>query len=715
MEVVKTFTASELFQAFQYCTVQLFWMPNFTNDIQLRFLEFHRNSSQAFPVIQTQNKEYKHKVKGTNTYNKFTYQTNLHFKSHIYYKTLNGSKYSSFCTLQLPAVKSDRPKDIESYFSLAQTFRKLRRFQKSLYLVDYILFLISIGNRNALDVSLNVFEFRESSKVILFSPRKNILFVPCPPSQDECWVKNQLRWIIVKQIHPALPKGYVWKDLERKTQNHVKSYNNQYIFLKQCSKTKKKLKKIQDLISSPNIDCLKTIIIMSINCTSVSCISAIQQRYNYGVSTSLGKTGFTNIHTPRYFAFGGQFHGYKYSVFVNERNNKEISVDFNAFQLLSPFGTSGWIMLSFSFLYLWLTLKITGFDNTPLYWLYAILLEQEDHKRKYVNFHNWKLVTLWLLACHLIRCQYTSSMYTYMTKGCDPLGIPNSFNELIFNNSMPILSNDESIGIFRKMGMSIQKNLGYLDKLFESSSRKIWWYFDSWANLLRLAYSGNYHQERFLCDIGQIRVVNKTSMRAFENQLRTSTNNFVMNCTTLHRFALFFKSNLEISNHWQTTSTYTKLILMLFGEYLVFENNDDVVFSELYVWYSYEMDCLGNIFSKKVGSLVESGIYTYYYRYDEIANQIYVLQTFDSVTRLNRNWTFSLVHQLISTHTPSVWQTSASKRLREFLTYSLETDEFAMAGTMNDFRYVWILYSIAISIIGLQFIREVTLRNRFIR
>lgn len=180
-------------------------------------------------------------------------------------------------------------------------------------------------------------------------------------------------------------------------------------------------------------NCLKQTIADSINCSSKSCEKIRDNSHEFE------STGIDFGQNRQYNSFGGQLHGFRYSIFVIKQSIKDSSADLNALKLLAPFGTLGsWIKL-FTIICLRLALKITVIQNNLYCWLFGVMLEQEDDKRKWANLYNWFLIFVWLYACHLIRSQYTSSLYTHMTKESDPTGIPTSFKELVYNSSIKLI------------------------------------------------------------------------------------------------------------------------------------------------------------------------------------------------------------------------------------------------------------------------------------
>ncbi len=120
-------------------------------------------------------------------------------------------------------------------------------------------------------------------------------------------------------------------------------------------------------------------------------------------------------------------------------------------------------------------------------------------EKKTFNIHTWHLVSLRLLSCHLIRSQYTSSLYTYTTKESEPTNVPNHFKELIFNSSMTLLVNDVvSHYIFAESRTNrLLLNNTRLLEIYIATYRKSFGYYKSWSKILALAYSGIENLNRY--------------------------------------------------------------------------------------------------------------------------------------------------------------------------------------------------------------------------
>ncbi len=138
--------------------------------------------------------------------------------------------------------------------------------------------------------------------------------------------------------------------------------------------------------------------------------------------------------------------------------------------------------------------------------------------------------------------------------------------------------------------------------------------------------------------------------------------------------------------------------MVLLGEYLLIENNDGAFSNELELWHTQHSSIFSDVFARKVGPIVESGIYAYNCHYEELVSQLNVLKDFVAISRFNYSWSlFSLVNQMTSKYTPLALYSSGSYRVSQSL---ISTNEgWVSAGTMHDFRYVWIFYGILVMVL----------------
>ncbi len=192
---------------------------------------------------------------------------------------------------------------------------------------------------------------------------------------------------------------------------------------------------------------------------------------------------------------------------------------------------------------------------------------------------------------------------------------------------------------------------------------------------------------------------------------------FKRTCTKWTRFGWIYNTNpRSITVGSQSDWVYSKLVMLLFGKYLLIENNDPVIFSEIYIWQSNSKNCFTEIFNLRLGSIVESGIYGYQNHHLEIFTQRKILAEFLSASRFNYSWNWvSFVYQLISKNTPIASYSSRSYQLSESLANMNEKDNMAV-GKLYDFRYVWLFYDVCVLVLLFQFLLEVfwgetTLKN----
>lgn len=338
------------------------------------------------------------------------------------------------------------------------------------------------------------------------------------------------------------------------------------------------------------------------------------------------------------------------------------------------------------------------------------MLEQEDDKRKWVNLHNWFLIFVWLYACHLIRSQYTSSLYMHMTKESDPTGIPTSFKELLYNSSIKLIIDRGTNSYLREFEEKLKNpNQVHLYNLLAKVQKNIDGYPDL-TEVFALAYSKIKQHENYICGLTHRSIVIGTLNLKVYLSISNGTIDS-LNCTKLFKFAWFYDTN---QNHKYFVdggtglSMYSKLFVMLFGEYLLIENNEPVVFQELHLWFSTGVNYLNEIFNRKISSLAESGIQEYQNHYKQMITQRRALNTFLKISRFNQSWNmFSVVNQALAKHTHLAWFTSGSRKLSEsfFNAYRNEREDFT--GTMTDLRYVWKFYAALVLLFPIIFVLEV--------
>ncbi len=111
----------------------------------------------------------------------------------------------------------------------------------------------------------------------------------------------------------------------------------------------------------------------------------------------------------------------------------------------SPFTLKGWITCVISFYIAAYVLWFTNFNFDSFFWLFTVLLEQNDDGRSKAHKSCLFLILAWLYAALVLRQAYTSNMYDYMTFEKPPSGLPESFKEILLSESTVVLSSVNAI------------------------------------------------------------------------------------------------------------------------------------------------------------------------------------------------------------------------------------------------------------------------------
>lgn len=246
-----------------------------------------------------------------------------------------------------------------------------------------------------------------------------------------------------------------------------------------------------------------------------------------------------------------------------------------------------------------------------------------------------------------------------MTKEFEDISTPETFYDVIYKSKLLLLGDRNTGWGFRKVARSMEMNDMQNSKLYKLWSKaylNLRRYSNEWTNIFTLANSTKDQKQKYVCGrVGSKFFDSQVNLEKYYETPNNNTTSYLdeYNCQAFNRFAMIYRTNQMTYDAGPKLSLYTKLILMLYGEYLLIENNDPVVFSETYIWQHGEMSYLWESFSNSLGSLVESGIYGYQQHYQEIINQQIALKHFLALTRFNRKWSwFSLVNKMVSKYTP---------------------------------------------------------------
>lgn len=705
----------EFFQAFKFCTMHIFWSKNVDTKLQTDFLRLiWLLGSPNFYVIQTENSEVNLNYTSYDEIFNCTVgtQSDLQFNSLMYKNIFRPFKHSTPSILQLPVLQGLEVKNLQTFLTDAGMYLEIVEPKEHLYLANFVVLPLSPLKYNTQQLKFSHLTYLKSNIIILDQTNYKI-HKPCFPIIGDCWSQDELIWIPIKldiflaNIHSLWVNPFKQSDATMIVLN--------YWYPIQACPYNGNPKMLVDKPFLPDIEvCVKHIIAASINCTSSSCSKHIRNYHKFSSIESPTK------HIREFLPIGARVHGFKYLIFINKHTSKMASADLNAFLLLSPFSILGWSIILITVFILSLILGMTVKSGGMYLWIYAILLEQDFMSKMQINVHNCSIVILWMYSCHLLRSQYTSSLYTYMTLSSDPYDIPSSFNELVNHNNMILMMSETGWRTFENTGTTINSlttNNQKLQKLWSKASDKLWVYNHNWRNYLKLGYPSKDQQEKYLCNIAYGYGVKRGRFLTGSNNLNewhiaaTQKINYTNSsyCATCNRFAWLYRPN-EKRNGYKSPMHF-KILMTLFNEFILFEKDDAVVFPVVYLWSSLQLSYLGETFSRKLSSLVESGVYEYQTNYKDLMTQRFTLDHLIEELGIKRAWSwFGFISELVSNR--KIFSKYGSRTVFEYLNNANLTVEYNIVGKMNDFRYVWLCYSMGVVTLFMVFLFELGLHLR---
>ncbi|CAL8141121.1 unnamed protein product [Orchesella dallaii] len=141
-----------------------------------------------------------------------------------------------------------------------------------------------------------------------------------------------------------------------------------------------------------------------------------------------------SIYMHQGYQMGRQFKRYHILFFDGIKN--KLSANLTA--LLRPLTNAIWIFTLLSMIGLEIVFKLTNLKN-GIFWTIAVLLENEDDRRKYANVGNSFSILMWLFTAFLLRNLYTFSLYSLITKEPSPQ-LPLSLTHLLHNTSYHLMA-----------------------------------------------------------------------------------------------------------------------------------------------------------------------------------------------------------------------------------------------------------------------------------
>lgn len=402
------------------------------------------------------------------------------------------------------------------------------------------------------------------------------------------------------------------------------------------------------------IFCIKEIIRMKLNCTSQICVNVISNQFHFKNSVSVQKHMYALPH-------GNEFNGIKYSFFYMPANTR------NLYALVSPFSLVGWVIAIISFYFVGFTFWLSHFQSHNYFGLLALLLEQDDNIANEINRNTAFLIITWLFAAHILRNEYTSNLFTYMTVEQSPPDLPNNFEEIVKNEPTIILVN----GYARFL---IQSYVDLVEiELFRKES-KIY-------NLAKLTLKKMWYSSPRPGPLSNIR------HRDDENfdVCRAKYGKYIPElCLRRERFAHVYLSGP--SDDYQISGILaTKLLLKTkYNRIQIIEKNDADLFQSLHLTVTYTNNFLKSTFEKYLAYLIQSGIVKLQKKYLTEQNMRY------NVHEINKTTKYSIDKNIF--YYISMWQHNNCFSLYRKANCDLSPDKNGEVPVkLADLLTVWIL------------------------
>lgn len=324
-------------------------MTNGTTELQHNFLHYSVTTHQLnFPMIQTSfaQPQTLSEFGQVKWFNLSFSQSDLQYITVIYGETLTPLKHGQICTMQIPVLAEFHHKSIEMYFYLSKKYLEVNTYRMTYY-ANFVIFQTSISNPSIKEIYNQVVDIIPSSHIFILNRFDSRVFVPCTPSSQDCLIKiwdfQCLKFVLFDKSITSVDQKSLWNNIysTKKVSTTLWSighggFRNQWVPELLCPFTKLKLNDWSKYRKPDIKACTILIIGASINCTSEYCKEYIvhSNNFNYG-----GKP------MQHFYLFGVQFHGFRFSVFINKQRDRIENVDLNAFQLLSPLGIFGLLIL----------------------------------------------------------------------------------------------------------------------------------------------------------------------------------------------------------------------------------------------------------------------------------------------------------------------------------------------------------------------------------
>lgn len=312
---------------------------------------------------------------------------------------------------------------------------------------------------------------------------------------------------------------------------------------------------------------------------------------------------FANSNFEKHYigsAYASDFYGVKYSVIYLPIKHR------NMYALLSPFPVNGWVLILSVGGLVANILWISNVKFNPVFWLFTVLLEQNDDKSSEINKVDAVIVLGWLFTALMLRNAYTSNLYAYMATQLNPSDLPASLDEAVKSRSVVILSNSLVSILIQEYKKAVNH------RAYDLQQTKIY-------HLANEIERKHIAMHSYLGPFENIRVKNQGMYELCDLKILSAR------CEKLDRFAYVYTSGPK-DILFTTFFLVSKLLLTIDNINLqIFENNEMEYFQSGRSLSINSDNFLRFKFEKYLASVVESGISSFLMkRIDEYTIKNYV-------------------------------------------------------------------------------------------
>jgi len=362
----------------------------------------------------------------------------------------------------------------------------------------------------------------------------------------------------------------------------------------------------------------------------------------------------------RHSSFGARFDGLRYTVFVK---HETALYKTNVLTLLGPYTLRDWSFLILCGFVLAATLKATGFTESACFWVAISVMEQGELKTSYLTCKNKYLIMSWLFAALLIRTIYTSDIYSYLTKAPEAKDVPKSFNQLVLNNTTPIVCGESE---FHYIQYIIDKTRLYINSSYIEDV-----YHNLIASLITLVPDEERLQETLIrLMLGPDKILLKKGFIRYEYFSSLEFHQW-------QRFAVLHQ--LTIQSYFRMAYLYP--LIKLCGRAVTYTNNDASAFTQPRIWSIDGDHFFTASFESAIAAMDESGITNFLETRADVSYQIDILKDVRGTHGAMQS--FNLV---------GFAEKSLSNKLTTSDDVILQGEKSIRGATIADFMAVWIAF-----------------------